>query len=84
MVAEFARKELARFKELFQVLPESDAILPEWERLVSTYRVSGRNAHDARLVAAMNVNGIEKILTFNVRDFARFENIQVLHPESVR
>jgi predicted nucleic acid-binding protein len=82
--AELAAKETSRFKELFEILPESPQILPEWERLVSTYRVSGKNAHDARLVAAMNVNGIEKILTFNVRDFARFENIQVLHPESVR
>jgi predicted nucleic acid-binding protein len=45
MSAEFARRELARFKDLFQVLPESDLILPEWERLVSTYRVSGKNAH---------------------------------------
>jgi predicted nucleic acid-binding protein len=84
MTAELARKEIARFKDLFQVLPESEAILPEWERLVSDYRVSGRNAHDARLVAAMNVNGIEKILTFDARDFTRFENIEVLHPHAVR
>ena len=84
MTAEFAQRELARFKELFQVLPESDRILPEWERLVSSYRVSGKNAHDARIVAAMNVNAVEKILTFDASDFARFQEIQVLDPHLVR
>jgi len=84
MTAEFAQREPARFKELFQVLPESDRILPEWERLVSSYRVSGKNAHDARIVAAMNVNAVEKILTFDASDFARFQEIQVLDPHLVR
>ncbi len=83
MSPEFAQRELARFKELFQVLPESDAILPEWERLVSSYRVSGKNAHDARLVAVMNVNKVDKILTFNTTDFVRFQEIQVLDPRTV-
>jgi predicted nucleic acid-binding protein len=84
MTAEFALRELARFKELFQVLPESDRILPEWERLVSSYRVSGKNAHDARLVAVMNVNRVDKILTFDSADFLRFKEIQVLDPHLVR
>jgi predicted nucleic acid-binding protein len=47
------------------------------------HRVSGRNAHDASLVSAMHVHGIEKILTFNVKDFVRFGNITVLDPASV-
>jgi predicted nucleic acid-binding protein len=79
-----ALKEITGFKELFHVLPESPQILPEWERLVSAYRVSGKNAHDARLVAVMNVNRIEKILTFNTADFTRFREIQVLDPQSLR
>jgi predicted nucleic acid-binding protein len=84
MTAEFAQRELARFKELFQVLPESDGVLPEWERLVSSYHVSGKTAHDARLVAVMNVNGVDKILTFDTADFTRFQEIQVLDPNLVR
>lgn len=81
---EMAIKEIAVVKRLFQVLPESIQILPEWERLVSTYRVSGKNAHDARLVAVMNVNGIGKILTFDSQDFTRFSEIQVLDPRAVQ
>jgi predicted nucleic acid-binding protein len=39
-----------------------------WERLARDYRISGKNAHDARLVAAMVAHGIESLLTFNVQD----------------
>jgi hypothetical protein len=28
-------------------------------------------------------NGIAKILTFNVRDFVRFERIEAIHPDSI-
>ncbi len=59
-------------------------IFPQWERLMSTYRVSGKNAHDARSVAVMVVNRIDKILTFDTGDFTRFSEIRALHPQSVR
>jgi predicted nucleic acid-binding protein len=45
---------------------------------VADYRVSGKNAHDARLVAAMVVHGIDSILTFNAQDFVRYREIRVL------
>lgn len=45
--------------------------------------VSGANVHDARLVAAMNVNGLTSIVTFNVDDFQRYPGIRVLHPREV-
>ncbi len=44
----------------------------EWERLVTTHRVSGKNTYDARIVAAMNVHRITGILTVNVQDFTRY------------
>jgi hypothetical protein len=51
-----ALRELTKLKTLFGVLPDSPDILPEWERLVLQHQVSGKQAHDARLVAAMNVH----------------------------
>jgi predicted nucleic acid-binding protein len=71
--------ELDRLKHLFQVLPELP-IHEEWQGLVIRYRVSGKNVHDARLVAAMVVHGVEQILTFNGPDFARHTEISVLNP----
>jgi len=53
-----AQAELARVKGLFEVLADSSAIYPAWERLVTQHAVMGRNSHDARLVAAMEVHGV--------------------------
>jgi len=83
MTVEIALEELAAFKRLFSVLPETASVLPEWERLVSTFQVAGRNTHDAHIVAAMIVHGISRILTFNVQDFARYSGIAAVHPTSV-
>jgi hypothetical protein len=45
--------------------------------------VSGKKAHDARLVAAMLAHGLSRLLTFNVSDFARYPGITVLEPAQV-
>jgi predicted nucleic acid-binding protein len=75
--------EMARIKSFGKVLEDSSAILPAWERLVDHYQVLGRNAHDARLVAAMIVHGLKQILTFNQADFQRYTEITALTPADV-
>lgn len=75
--------ELARLQALFPLLADTPAIFPEWQRLVLTHQVSGKNAHDARLVAAMTVHGVTHILTFNTRDFARYPGITTFDPAAV-
>ncbi len=75
--------ELIRIKNLFLFLPDSPSIYPEWERLVTQHSVRGRDSHDARIVAAMNVHGITHLLTFNKDDFKRFSAITVLLPSEV-
>ena len=59
---------------------ESTDVYSEWKRLVVAYGVTGVQAHDARLVAAMNVHGIGRILTFNVQDFTRYKEIEAIRP----
>jgi predicted nucleic acid-binding protein len=72
---------LARIVETrFRLLPDSLAVHIEWRRILLDYRVSGVQVHDARLVAAMHVHGVQQILTFNTRDFQRFDDIEALHP----
>jgi predicted nucleic acid-binding protein len=78
-----AQAELARLKTLFSFLPDTPAIYPEWERLVTTHNVGGRDAHDTRIVAAMNVHHISHLLTFNKEDFTRYPGITVLLPSEV-
>ena len=78
-----ARDELQRFRRLFQVYPDSPAILPMWEERVLGHDVKGKHSHDARRVAAMRVHGIDHILTFNGQDFGRYAGISMLTPASV-
>jgi predicted nucleic acid-binding protein len=75
---EQASAEVSALKQLFDLLPELP-LQEEWERLVAHYHVSGKNAHDARLVAAMVVHGVDNILTFNVQDFERYKEIRVFN-----
>jgi len=49
-------------------------------RLLVDHAISGVQVHDARLVAAMQVHGVFRILTFNTKDFKRFSGIQAIHP----
>lgn len=69
---ERTKAEVDRLKRLFIFIPDTPAIFPEWERLVTTYEVKGTKVHDTRLVAFMLVHRLSQILTFNVKDFRRF------------
>jgi predicted nucleic acid-binding protein len=75
-----ATSELMRLKSMFTLLPDTPAIYPAWENLVIRYHVSGKPAHDARLVAAMRVHGLTSILTFDRTGFSRYAGIEVVHP----
>jgi predicted nucleic acid-binding protein len=78
-----AAGEIVRLKGLFNLFAETPALHPAWEALVVRHHVSGKQAHDARLVAAMQVHGIGSILTFNTSDFTRYSDIQVVDPAQV-
>jgi len=70
---EKAREEILNIESFFSVLDESREVYNEWKRLIVAYSVTGVKTHDARLVAAMNVYGISRILTFNAEDFTRYD-----------
>jgi predicted nucleic acid-binding protein len=71
------------FEDKLRLLADNLAVHQAWRSLLVTYNVSGIQVHDARLVAAMRVYGVKRILTFNDRDFARYRDIEALHPRSV-
>jgi len=68
-------------EQSFQVLVESASVLPTWRTLAKEFSVSGKSAHDARLVAIMLVHQIPAILTFNPAHFNRYPQIAVRSPE---
>jgi len=81
--AQFAAEGISKIKRLFYLLAGNDDIYPAWERLVLSNKVLGKNAYDARLVAAMEVHNVSRILTFDAGDFKRYAGIRVLHPDEV-
>lgn len=50
--------ELRKLKRFFKLYPDTPAIFSEWEKLVTTHQVSAKQAHDTRLLAAMNVHNL--------------------------
>ena len=76
-------KLIVKLKNIFTVLPDNSDIFPEWEQIVIRYQVSGKQSHDARLVAAMRVHKVTHLLTFNTDDFKRFSEITVVNPQNV-
>lgn len=73
-----AKAELDKVRSAFVLLHDTPALLDEWERLLVAHDCRGKPAHDARIVAAMNVHGVKGLLTFNVRDVARYAEVTVL------
>lgn len=60
-------------------LDDPPELFATWLELVATHEVSGKPSHDARLAAAMQVHGLDALLTFNGPDFKRF-GVQIIHP----
>ena len=59
----------------FEFLPDSREVHDRWRSLLVTHNIQGVQVHDAR-----HVHGVGQLLTINVRDFRRFDDLRVLHP----
>ena len=64
-------------------MADSRALHEEWRKLIVQYEVSGVQVHDTRLVAAMRVHGVKRVLTFNTKDFTRFKGIVAVSPTEI-
>ena len=68
------------FEDRLRLLPDSLAVHNEWRQMLVTHGISGVQVHDARLVAAMRVHGVQRILSFNNADFVRYRDIEAVNP----
>jgi predicted nucleic acid-binding protein len=75
-----ADADVSSFKRIFSVLRDERGILEPWHEIVREGGVTGKQAHDARLVAAMQRHGLTHLLTFNISDFRRYAGIELLDP----
>lgn len=75
--------DIEKFDSDFELLTDTPETLGAWRALVTKYSVSGKPAHDVRLVASMIRHGVTHLLTFNAADFARFAEIAAIAPGNV-
>jgi predicted nucleic acid-binding protein len=83
MDAAAAERSLDELTHDFHLQRDERGVYGHWRSLIAAHRVRGKNAHDARLVAAMLRHGIGCLLTFNTPDFARFTTIAVYSPTEI-
>ena len=81
MVPDQASQWLNFFQRRFTLLPDRAELVERWHILVKTLGIKGFKSHDARLVAAMQTYGIQRILTFNAGDFKVF-SVTIVDPDS--
>lgn len=67
----------------YTLLPDDSGIYTLWYDLVSKHQVDGKQAHDARFVAAMLRHGLTEFLTYNKRHFIRFNAIRTYVPADI-
>lgn len=83
MTVETATAAIERWTSTLHLLLDERGIYSHWHALVTTHDVKGKNAHDARLVAAMQRHGLTNLVTFNKADFTRFRSIHVFTPSEI-
>ena len=75
--------ELSKIEQIFDMLPDTEEVYPNWCKLVVKHSVSGIRVHDAKIVAAMKAHNIQNLLTFNTKDFKRYTDIKTIEPKDV-
>ncbi len=78
-----ADAELEKLEKVFDILPDIVDVYKNWRELVINHSVSGVKAHDAKIVAAMKAHGVQRLLTFNAKDFKRYTDIKAVEPKDV-
>jgi toxin-antitoxin system PIN domain toxin len=63
------------------VVPLPVDVVERWVTLLRRHPVTRERIFDVQLVATMLANGIDRIYTFNVRDFRPFPEIEAIEPK---
>jgi predicted nucleic acid-binding protein len=65
---------------LFQIADETAAVRAKLLELLRAYPTTGKQVHDANIVATMLASGIDRLLTLNIEDMKRFGDQITVHP----
>ena len=83
LTVEQTEKKVLVIEKYFRLLPDSLATFTQWRKLIKERSVAGVQVHDAKIVASMLCYNIDRLATFNVRDFKRYEMIDAVDPRDL-
>ena len=72
---EAAIADAQQFRTRFNIAEDSPEVLDRLLVLLTSHRGSGKQVHDANLVATMLTRGIKRLVSYNGSDFRRFGNL---------
>jgi predicted nucleic acid-binding protein len=75
---------LQSVRRMCTLLPDPPELVDRWQALIVRHEAKGKSSHDARLIAAMQLHGLEHLLTFNGSDFRRYPGLTLLAPGDLR
>ena len=68
-------EQIELFVKRFQVTDDTTAVTGQLVKLMGGFQISGKQVHDANIVASMLAYDIPCLLTHNVKDFGRFGEV---------
>jgi predicted nucleic acid-binding protein len=68
-------EQIEQFTTRFDVADDIPVVTGKLLDLLANYRLSGKQVHDANIVASMQAYGIPALLTHNTKDFERFADV---------
>ena len=84
LTSQETEKRLNTLESMLTVLHDTPAVDSQWRKLILQHDAKGIQAHDARIAAAMQIHGVTRLLTYNPRDFHRYDGITAVHPKEVK
>jgi predicted nucleic acid-binding protein len=75
-----AAADVARFQSAFRIAEDGPGVMANLLTLCLAIPVGGKQIHDANIVATMQTYGIDKLLTHNTVDFARYQSLITVIP----
>ncbi len=70
-----ALNDVSRFASEFEILEDGPTVTATLIALCREIPTGGRQIHDANIVATMLAHGENRLMTFNVADFRRFDDL---------
>lgn len=79
-------RQMQALEYIYPMLHDGPLVYGKWRQIMQTITPQGVKICDAHLAATMLAHDVSHILTFNVKDFKRYEyfHIYAIHPRDVK